>query len=513
MSARIHLRNLAFNWGGHAATLVVMFFLSPYIVGKLDAVTYGIWSLINVLTGYMGIFDLGVRASVGRHVALYLGKKDERGVDETIRAGFAFFSMVGGLILLAGIGLGWVFPALFKGISPEHYNTVRVLLPLMVVNVWLSAIAAIYSSVLAAHDRFDVARGVDMVVLLVRTIGTVYVLHMGWGLWGLVFAIIAGNLCAVIGNRIFAGRVYRGLRSFPFLYSRERLKELFGYGVPASIASASAKIIGQTDLVIVGLALSVSSVREYNVGAMMILYTGTFLKVIGSTFFPSIQKSVSRGFDGEARHLFFRQIRIYLCVGIVVYLGYTFYSEAFIELWMLQDNFDLHSVTASAEVMSILALASLPTLFTNPCKGYLAAKGYVRFNAAISLIEALVNILFSVIFVFIFGWGLLGVAAGTLVSRLLIPTVLMPYHLARNTRVPISKFITTSVIPGIIAGCLFAPICFILQKIWYPGSWGQFWLQIVILLFLWLPILYLVLLPIEYKVKIRNKLICHKIKP
>ncbi len=93
MSARIHLRNLAFNWGGHAATLLVMFFLSPYIVGELDAVTYGIWSLLNVLTGYMGIFDLGVRASVGRHVALYLGKKDERGVDETIRAGFAFFSM------------------------------------------------------------------------------------------------------------------------------------------------------------------------------------------------------------------------------------------------------------------------------------------------------------------------------------------------------------------------------------------------------------------------------------
>ena len=41
-SARKHLRNLAFNWGGHASTLLVMFFLSPYIVGRLNLVNYGI---------------------------------------------------------------------------------------------------------------------------------------------------------------------------------------------------------------------------------------------------------------------------------------------------------------------------------------------------------------------------------------------------------------------------------------------------------------------------------------
>jgi len=161
--------------------LLVMFFLSPYIIGKLDAVSYGIWSLLNVLTGYMGLFDLGVRASVGRHVALYLGKGDEKGVDETIRAGLGFFSLTGWLILVAGIILAWLFPQIFRSISAEHHRMVRMLLPLMVVNVWLSAVAAIYSSVLAAHDRFDVARSVDLGVLIVRTAGTVWVLHIGWG--------------------------------------------------------------------------------------------------------------------------------------------------------------------------------------------------------------------------------------------------------------------------------------------------------------------------------------------
>ena len=116
---------------------VVMFFLSPYVVGKLDAVAYGIWSLLTVLTGYMGIFDLGVRASVGRHIALYLGKKDKQGVDETIRAGFGFFSLTVLVILAVAIFLGWSFPVLFKGVPPEYYYMVRILLPIMMVNVWL----------------------------------------------------------------------------------------------------------------------------------------------------------------------------------------------------------------------------------------------------------------------------------------------------------------------------------------------------------------------------------------
>jgi O-antigen/teichoic acid export membrane protein len=505
MSARIHLRNLAFNWGGHAATMVVMFFLSPYVVGNLDAVSYGIWSLLNVLTGYMGIFDLGVRASVGRHVALYLGKEDPVGVDETIRAGFGFFSLVGVLILLAGILLGWLFPFLFKGVSPQHYDMVRILLPLMAINVWLSAIAAIYSSVLAAHDRFDIARGVDMAVLLIRTMGTVYVLEAGWGLWGLVFAVIVGNACALFGNRLFAGKVSEGLKSFPFLYTRNRMAELFGYGVPASIGNASVKIIGQSDLIIVGLALSVSSVREYSVGAMLILYTGSFFRVINRTLFPSIQKYVARGHDGDARHLFYRQIRLYLCSGVVVYVGYIFYSEPFINLWMLQENFGSSSVTASALVMTILAAARLPTLFTNPCISYLAAKGYVRFNAGVVFLEALVNIALSLLFVFAFGWGLLGVALGTLASRLLTSTVLIPYLLVRNTNIKLKKFVAEAVIPGVIAGSVFSVMCFSMLELLYPISWAVFFFQVASLLIVWTLIAYVFLIPSEYRERIKAK--------
>ncbi len=506
MSVSIHLRNLAFNWGGHAATLLVMFFLSPYIVGKLDAVSYGIWSLLNVLTGYMGIFDLGVRASVGRHVALYLGKDDSVGVDETIRAGFGFFSMVGVLILIVGILLGWLFPVMFEGVSSEHYGTVRVLLPLMVVNVWMSAVASIYSSVLAAHDRFDIARGVDLVVLLVRTAGTIYVLDKGWNLWGLVFVIIAGNFCAAAGNRISAGRIYPKLRTFPFLFSKERIKELLGYGIAAFCSNAAVKIIGQSDLVIVGVFLAVADVREYNVGAMLIYYSATFIVIVCRTFFPSIQRAAASDAFGEVRYLFFRQIRVTLCFGLLVYIGFVFYSRSFIDLWMFQDGFGNESVIAAAEVMTILALSKFPTLLIQPCVYALAALGHVGYTAKVAVVEAFFNLLFSIVFVTVFDMGIAGVAAGTLAARLLIPSVAIPNYLFAKLGLSLWTFIKTVAAPATVVSLLFSTWCWFWVQFSVPEMWFQFGLQIFSALLVWMVLSFFILVPVDLRQRLLAKL-------
>lgn len=165
----------------------------------------------------------------------------------------------------------------------------------MALNIWFAAVAAIYSSVLTAHDRFDIARSIDLGVLLVRTASTIYALHVGWGLWGLAGAMVLGNLFALMANRFFAGSIFSGLRSFPLLFSRNRMKELFGYGFYAFISSITVKIIGQSDLVIVGAFLSVAAVREYSVGAMLVFYSAPFLSLIGNTFFPIVQRKVSGG--------------------------------------------------------------------------------------------------------------------------------------------------------------------------------------------------------------------------
>jgi len=485
--------------------MAVMFFLSPFVVSELDPVSYGIWGLLNVLTGYMGLFDIGVRSSVGRHVALYLGKGDNKGVDETVRAGLGFFSLVGVLIVIAGIIVGWFFPQFFKQVPPEHFDTVRLLLPLMVLNVWFSAVAAIYSSVLAAYDRFDVASGVDFLVLIVRTGGTVAALVLNWNLWGMAFSVLAGNILAVVGNLFLARQYHHGLKSWPFLYSRPRLKELINYGVPASVSRAAQLIIGQTDLLIVGAVLSVASVREYSVGAMLVYYSSTFLALIAQTLFPAVQRSVAAGRLGEARHLFGRQVRVTLCFGLIANLGMALYAKPFIHLWMFQDGFDELSVSVSAGVMAILAVSKLPQLFIQPCTSLLSAMGHVRFTAGVTLLEAIVNIACSIFFAVILSWGLYGVAAGTLVARLFTSSLFIPIFLCKKIKISFSSFLARSVLPGFLAGALISAFGYGLLNFWSPDTWPVFFVQVFFITLVWVGVAGVILLPKDYRQRIWGK--------
>jgi O-antigen/teichoic acid export membrane protein len=357
---------------------------------------------------------------------------------------------------------------------------VRILLPLMAINVWLSAIAAIYSSVLAAHDRFDVARGVDMVVLLVRTVGTIYVLEQGWDLWGLVITVIVGNVCAVIGNWLFAQRVHGGLRSFPFCYCKVRLRELFGYGMAVFIINSAVKMIGQSDLVVVGIFLSVADVREYSVGAMLILYTSTFLKIIVRTYFPALQRACARTAREEVLELFSRQIMISIFFGVIVYFGYAFFSEPFIHLWMEQPSFGQQSVEISSQVMCILAIASFPLIFINPIGGVLAAMGRIRAAAWISFGEAITNLVFSIVAVTLLDLGLLGVAYATLFARLIVSGVMMPRLFSQVMNIKLNEMAKKYFFPFLLAMLSFASLCQLSRYLYTPNSWMSFALNVTI---------------------------------
>ncbi|MCK4856441.1 MAG: polysaccharide biosynthesis protein [candidate division Zixibacteria bacterium] len=505
--ARIIARNLVANWVGHGANLVVMFFLSPFILHTLGMTQYGIWQILTVLTGYMGILDLGVRASTGRYIVLYLGKEEYDKVDETIRTGLGMYSAVGGLIFVAGCILGAVFPWVFPSVPQEYHMTVAVLLPVLAVNIWISAFRTVLSSVLAAHERFDLARGSDLVMLAVRTVGTVVALKLGFHLIGLTAAIVGCNVVGLLVNLYMARRVHQGLRLWPLMLKRERIGELYNYGIGAFAIAVSFKIIGQTDLVIVGNLINIDAVAVYSVGAMLLYYSDTFLGQIITTFFPSLQRAVARDEMGSARWMVFRQVRLAMILGLLMYIGYLTFGESFIRLWMFHpEKFPQESVTHAAQVMAILAGSKLLTLFGFGSRSLLAATGHIGFAAKMTVVEALTNLALSVAFVVLFGWGLAGVAAGTLVARFLTQTFVVPQYACRKAGINWWRYVMVIGGSGLATGGMFAVVCYGVQHILPARNWSEFSLQVAVATACYVPIALLLLVSTEDRRRMGIKL-------
>jgi len=476
--ARVHARNLLANWTAHGASMVVLFFLSPFIVHTLGKTEYGIWSLLTVLTGYMGLFDIGVRSSTGRYIIFYLGQEDHKSVGETIRTGLGFFSVIGLLILAAGFVAGLLFPVFFPTSPQQYHGLVVWLLPVLALGVWCSALEAVFSSVLTGHERFDLARGVDLVVLAVRTAGTVAALKLGYGLIGMTVATVACHGIGVGGNWWLARRVYPAMKAWPFALTWARLKELLGYGLAAFVGRASAKVIGQTSLIVVGAIISVAAVTTYSVGAMLVFYTWSFLDLIGQTLFPSLQKASARGDEESERWYYLRQIRMTVMFGLPAYLGFVLFGHDFIRLWMGGPGFDETAVVQAATVMAILSVARLLALHSFAPSSLLWARGYVWFDTLFSAVEAAANLGLGVVLVLVFDLDLYGVALGSLIAMVLVRGLVLPWRANHLLEIRWRRFLGLAATAG-VSVALFGGWCLLIGRVVPPDSWGLFVADVV----------------------------------
>ena len=505
-NARIIARNLTANWVGYGANLAVMFFLSPFILHSLGLAQYGIWQLLTVLTGYMGILDIGIRASTGRYIMLYMGSKEYDKVDETIRTGLGIYTYAGCLILIVGLILGFVFPNIFPSVSKDYHKIISVLLPILAVNIWISAVRTVLSSILFAYERFDLARSTDLIMLAIRTIGTIVVLKLGLDLIGLTAVVVGCNIVGLLLNIILSHRIHKGLRLLPLIVKRDRLNEMINYGIGAFIIHVSVKVIGQTDLVIVGNLINIESVAVYSVGATLLYYSNTALTLINQTFFPPLQRATAEGKMGEAQWLLFRQVRLAMVIGIAIYIGFTTFGESFIRLWMFHpQKFPEESVRQAAQVCMVLSGSKLLLLYGFGFRSLLSATGHIGFTAKIIMVEAITNLFLSIICVLIFKWGLMGVAAGTLFARLMTSTFIIPPYACRKAGINYLRYVSVIVSNAITLGVLFAGICFGIQRILPCNNWFEFFAQVSLTLVLYAPIALLLMIPADIKKRLRNK--------
>src|SRR5467141_4519370 len=86
-------------------TVVAVYFLTPYSIHKLGDDAYGTWNLINSITGYLGLLVLGVPMASVRYFAQHVATGDVRKLNEAIGSCTALYLLLGGLALLAGVGM------------------------------------------------------------------------------------------------------------------------------------------------------------------------------------------------------------------------------------------------------------------------------------------------------------------------------------------------------------------------------------------------------------------------
>src|SRR6266513_2118529 len=94
------IKNVSSNGVALAVNVLVGIFLSPYILHRLGDSAFGIWVLIFSVTGYYGLFDLGIRSSVVRYVSKAKATNDIEYASRLISTSLFSYSCIGAAALL-----------------------------------------------------------------------------------------------------------------------------------------------------------------------------------------------------------------------------------------------------------------------------------------------------------------------------------------------------------------------------------------------------------------------------
>src|ERR1700739_2772281 len=92
-------KNVGSSWFSLGVSILVGVFLSPFILHRLGDTAFGIWVLIFSVTGYYGLFDLGIRSSVIRYVSTFTAPNDLEGLPKLINTSLATYTAIGAVAM------------------------------------------------------------------------------------------------------------------------------------------------------------------------------------------------------------------------------------------------------------------------------------------------------------------------------------------------------------------------------------------------------------------------------
>src|SRR5437868_15047676 len=146
------VKNVGSSWCALGVNVLVGIFLSPYILHRLGDEAFGLWVLIFSVTGYYGLFDLGIRSSIVRYVAKYSATNNYEELNRLINTAMASYGTVGILALLVTFGGAFYVASIFK-ISTNFLSTARSLFLMVGTAVSLGFPLGVFGGILEGLQR------------------------------------------------------------------------------------------------------------------------------------------------------------------------------------------------------------------------------------------------------------------------------------------------------------------------------------------------------------------------
>ena len=410
-----------FRFAYTIATAIVSVAVMPFIVHSLGDRDYGTWTLVATFVGYYGVLELGLAAAVSRYLARSLGAGDHEDCNRVFNTSLRLYLLIGGVALLVSACIAALAPWVCHNAADAALFWKLILI--LGASIALMFPTRVFKGLLEAHLRFDIAAGLDLLSLVLRTVLIFPVIFAGYGVIGLAWVSLLTTIPSMLLQVYFAHKELPFLRLERKYWHRGTARSLFSYSTYSLIANLANILRFKLDTVVVAWYVGLSAVTHYRVGGVLTQY---FFDLMSSMFgiFPSLFSRQEGAKDFEAlKRTFFFASKLAICVSSFIGFGMLAWGKAFIVRWMGPQYVDGY------RVLVLLVTGVTISLWQGPSVSLLFGISKHKFYAIFNSLEGIANLGLSLVFVH--RYGMYGVALGTLVPILITRVFIQPIYVCK----------------------------------------------------------------------------------
>lgn len=368
---KLIFRNTALNFLGLVVPLAVGFLSIPLVVRALGTQRFGILSLVWVVFGYFGLFDLGLGRTATKYISEALGREQTERLPGYLWTTVALQAAMG----LAAAAALWVaapvisgrflnIPAGFVGETVLTLRLVGLSLPVMFVS-------ASFRGVLEASQRFDLVNAVKVPVNVLFYVLPLVGVALGLALPGIVVLLLVSRAAALVVWGALSVRVHPVLRARPAV-QRSLVRTLFSFSGWLGLSSVLYAVTSSMDRLVIGSLITVEAVTYYSAPYEAINRVGVIPGSLSMVLFPAFSYLDAGRDGGRAEALFARSMKFILLTTGPLFLYLIFFARGFLTLWLGPDF-----AAASGLVVQFLAAGFLINAVIAVPNNYLLGIGRV----------------------------------------------------------------------------------------------------------------------------------------
>lgn len=392
-----------------AITNMSSFLITPLMLSVFGTSEFGVYRLVLSIMSYFALADLGLSNAIVRYVSEYRTNNDKHSESKFIGLVILIDLLMGGLVFIACVVFYYYIPDVFNSsFTYSEIELLKSLFLLVVISGILTLFVNIASGILKSYERFTVLKSINIaktvvrvgliVVLLLLDFKSFQILLMDVILLVIVF-LYSWYYCV---KELNVKPIFRNIDS---KYSRL----ILSYSLIVFVDAIAYHFFWAADAFIIGVYISSSAIAIYSIGTLLANLFASFSVVISDVLMPDVVKQVAIGSaDSELTNYMVKIGRIKLLVLALPTLGFIFFGEKFIQLWLGDTFIEAYWVAILILIPQMIAALADVALYV------MWAKNKHKVKSFVSLGICVINILLTVILVQ--KYGIIGAAISTCVT-------------------------------------------------------------------------------------------------